>query len=127
MDFRVAEIKDIRVDGIKAKFGSGIKAIWIRLHEKQRPRLEIYLNAFDGKMLSEKNLQGSRLRIMPQDVTDLNISFVLVYEFKKGKVWLRSENEEPDRRTHVYKISEIRQGVDYIKGKIASFYSHPKL
>lgn len=123
MSFRVAEVKGVEVAGLKVRLGDKVmKSLWLRFREHLK--LENFLEDFETKVFQTTTQNSSRIEITSQDITDVNLSFILRYEFldaKNGR-WEPSNVKEPERKTHVYPVKDILQGPEKIKEKIKNYF-----
>lgn len=123
MFLRVSRVSDIRVLAIKIHFGEGLKSVWARL--KEHPAVGEFVQDLDRKSFYFAAENGSFLNINPKDITDLELSIYIEFEFWENGTWVRSPKlDRPLYRRVVLPIETVRLSeemlIKAIKSKFGS-------
>ena len=117
MSFRVADVEDVKVIAVKVRFGGKLRSIWVRLRD--HPLVEEFIPTLDHRELCFEAPNGSSLTIKADDITDLELSAFIRYEFyDREKGWHSSMDKTPPKRMKLpigIVTSERRDLIEAIK------------
>uniref|UniRef100_A0A7V3N5M8 Uncharacterized protein n=1 Tax=candidate division CPR3 bacterium TaxID=2268181 RepID=A0A7V3N5M8_UNCC3 len=122
MFIRVSRVTNIQVLAVKVRFGEGLKSIWARL--KEHPAVGEFVQDLDRKSFYFAAENGSFLNINPKDITDLELSTYIEFEFWQNGTWVRSPKlDRPIYRRVVLPIETVSLSEEMLIKAIKSKFS----
>jgi len=119
---RVSRVTNIQVLAVKVRFGEGLKSIWARL--KEHPAVGEFVQDLDRKSFYFAAENGSFLNINPKDITDLELSTYIEFEFWQNGTWVRSPKlDRPIYRRVVLPIETVSLSEEMLIKAIKSKFS----